>query len=139
MQWGPNVDGGVVREAVLDRALLFDNYQAHTRHCPHCRRALTRIQTLGSVCNAIAVVCGVYVIGAMAAVMHASAGNSGGGSAAAVEAAVGAVVGASLKLWLLGGLVAWGVYGMMKKLERGFWRTEWHHAINNKKLIDFSV
>jgi pheophorbide a oxygenase len=94
---------------LLPRAAIFDRYNQHTKHCPHCSGALRNINV------AIGVLAVLGVVAAAAAVVAAAGGAALGGALAAGPLAVagaGALKAAGAKL-VVGGAAVAAVAGLV--------------------------
>ncbi|KAL4529531.1 hypothetical protein Ndes2437B_g08894 [Nannochloris sp. 'desiccata'] len=120
VQWGPNVDSRPIRQAVINRETLFDNYQSHTKHCPHCSKALERVK-YGIVLAKI-----LAVLSLTASVV-----------AYVVPTAAGWVVPVSSVVgWGVLSILSWFSVRALYSMEGAFMQTQWRHA-DNKKLVEF--
>lgn len=119
VQWGPNVDSRPIRQAVIDRETLFDNYQSHTKHCPHCSTALKRVKqgiVLAKIFGVLSLLASVvaYIVPA----------------AAERVVPVSSVVG-----WGIISALSWFSVRALYTMQGAFMRTHWRHA-DNKKLVE---
>jgi hypothetical protein len=110
-----------VRQAAVDREILFNNYEGHTKHCPHCSKALARVKQgifLAKIIGVLSLIASVVVY--------------------VISAAAGRVVPVvPVFSWGLVSVLSWFTVPALYNLEGAFMHTHWRHA-DKKKLVEFS-
>jgi phenylpropionate dioxygenase-like ring-hydroxylating dioxygenase large terminal subunit len=120
VKWGPNVDSTPIRQAVVDREALFNNYESHTKHCPSCSKALERVKQGVLVAKIVGVLS--LVASVVAYVIPAAAGR--------------AVLIFSVAGWAVVSLVSWLSVQALINFQGSFMQTHYRHS-DNKKLVEF--